>query len=109
MEMDKDAIQQAEFALAKGDRLSDRLTDTCLKQIASLLDGKAISIDGKLCRIKFLCAPGVNDAGEMRILFDVKKPHDELSHIEFKIIKSGFEMDLTGGMPVDGDLTGVIL
>lgn len=96
--MDDDALVQANFALAQGERMSDRLAENCLKQIGSLLEGKAISIDGKLCRIKLLGEVGINDAGEIRLIFDVKKPSKELSHIEFKITKSGFEMDMTGDL-----------
>lgn len=96
---DKDAMLQADFALKKGERISDRLTEECLRQIMVMLEGKALSIDGKLCRIKQLGEIGKNDRGEIRLIFDVKKPCKELSHIEFKLVKSGFEMDLTDGSP----------
>lgn len=95
-ELPPDAKVQANFALAKGKRDSDRLVEECLKAIQRLLEDKKVIINGRECHIRHFSGPKQKDDGTWFYGFDIKKPGENLSHIEFSVTKIGWEMDLTG-------------
>lgn len=84
--MNKDLEIQANFAIEKGKRETDRLISDCLKEIRCALEGKEISLRGRLCKLKALS----KDDNFEKLVFDVLNPSDTYDHIEFTIKKTGW-------------------
>lgn len=84
--------EQADFALRKGKRDSDRLVDDCLVGLAALLQGTFVQVDGKEYPIKVI-------GQERRLMFDIEGLPG-FDHVEFTIEKTGWGMQLN--RPGDG-------
>jgi hypothetical protein len=77
------------FAQKKGANESERLVDELMKLIAQKLNGETIALStGRICEIRVV-GEATHD-----IMFDIKQPSNNLSHIEFKITETGWGMNL---------------
>lgn len=90
--MDKDL---AYFAVQKGERMSERLAEKCLREIAKLLQGRLIEIDNQTHKIENLHIQ-TNENGIMGLLFNIAMPskNGEIDYLEFAVLKTGWGMRL---------------
>lgn len=72
------------FSIPEAERRTDRIAAKCFSEIARLLGGKTIAIDGRDCRLFILTK------GKTKMMFDVLDPDDTIDHIEFTITKTGW-------------------
>lgn len=71
--------------------LSDvvRIANDCAAEIAKLIDGSTITIEGRECKLK------AKSSGD-EILFNILSPTDNVHSVEFRAIYSGrFDYDKT--------------
>lgn len=92
--MTDDSLTQVMFAQQSAINESSRLCLDWLDAIASHLDGKTLTVNGRSCTMHKVGNAVVAESGESQIMLDVRQPSDNLDHIEFTLTKTGWGMCL---------------